>query len=337
MPDITGYAYTKEKKYSYIDPETGKIVYSETPLTGFAHTPQPREAEGYAPVSEEQAMRHKAALKQGLEAQGYKEHWMGEPGQEEFLGYVRPQADEMDAIIKQDYELGHLTILRQYTDDMKIARFYKNADPLMYESLARDAETRKVLGLAEIQANLDKSKRMFKQIDQDRRLSLEEGFKAKMGYYQKNPGFTMPQSERTKRPEMPAMEKPETRGTPLAVSSIQDMVTRAVTWVKKGESRFGFNPSREDVIKRLKESADVGGWKDRNQATKEAILAGLNVQLKDTEEVEDTWDEAMKSEIAGYIGVGQVSQSPYKEYPDAFQEEGIWKVIRNGKKFRIEE
>jgi len=90
---------------------------------------------------------------------------------------------------------------------MKIARFYKNADPLMYESLARDAETRKVLGLAEIQANLDKSKRMFKQIDQDRRLSLEEGFKAKMGYYQKNPGFTMPQSERTKRPEMPVTEK----------------------------------------------------------------------------------------------------------------------------------
>ena len=29
--------------------------------------------------------------------------------------------------------------------------------------------------------------------------------------------------------------------------------------------------------------------------------------------------------------------SPYKEYPDAFQEDGVWKVIRNGKKYRIEE
>ncbi|MFH1318316.1 MAG: hypothetical protein ABIH71_04820 [Candidatus Omnitrophota bacterium] len=31
------------------------------------------------------------------------------------------------------------------------------------------------------------------------------------------------------------------------------------------------------------------------------------------------------------------SQSPYKEYPDAFQEDGVWKVMRAGKKYRIEE
>lgn len=29
--------------------------------------------------------------------------------------------------------------------------------------------------------------------------------------------------------------------------------------------------------------------------------------------------------------------SPYPEYPDAFQEGGVWKVMRNGQKFRIEE
>lgn len=31
-----------------------------------------------------------------------------------------------------------------------------------------------------------------------------------------------------------------------------------------------------------------------------------------------------------------VVKSPYKEYPDAFQEDGVWKVLKNGKKYRIE-
>ena len=30
------------------------------------------------------------------------------------------------------------------------------------------------------------------------------------------------------------------------------------------------------------------------------------------------------------------SKSPYQEYPDAFLEGGVWKVMRNGKKYRIE-
>ena len=30
-------------------------------------------------------------------------------------------------------------------------------------------------------------------------------------------------------------------------------------------------------------------------------------------------------------------KSPYPEYPDAFQENGVWKVMQNGKKYRIEE
>jgi hypothetical protein len=30
-------------------------------------------------------------------------------------------------------------------------------------------------------------------------------------------------------------------------------------------------------------------------------------------------------------------RSPYAEYPDAFQESGVWKVIRDGKKYRVQE
>lgn len=34
---------------------------------------------------------------------------------------------------------------------------------------------------------------------------------------------------------------------------------------------------------------------------------------------------------------GKKEKSPYDEYPDAFQEDGAWKVIKNGKKYRIED
>jgi len=39
----------------------------------------------------------------------------------------------------------------------------------------------------------------------------------------------------------------------------------------------------------------------------------------------------------GKIPATNIEQkSPYKEYPDAFLENGVWKVIRNGKKYKIE-
>jgi hypothetical protein len=52
----------------------------------------------------------------------------------------------------------------------------------------------------------------------------------------------------------------------------------------------------------------------------------------------------MAQRLSKLIGSGQGDQSqsgaqksPYSEYPDAFQENGIWKVVRDGKKYRIEE
>ena len=35
-------------------------------------------------------------------------------------------------------------------------------------------------------------------------------------------------------------------------------------------------------------------------------------------------------------GIKKETKSPYPEYPDAFEEDGVWKVIRDGKKYRIE-
>ena len=33
----------------------------------------------------------------------------------------------------------------------------------------------------------------------------------------------------------------------------------------------------------------------------------------------------------------ELEKSPYPEYPDAFLEDGVWKVIRDDKKYRIED
>jgi len=33
----------------------------------------------------------------------------------------------------------------------------------------------------------------------------------------------------------------------------------------------------------------------------------------------------------------ETGKSPYSDYPDAFKENGVWKVVRNGKKYRLEE
>jgi len=34
---------------------------------------------------------------------------------------------------------------------------------------------------------------------------------------------------------------------------------------------------------------------------------------------------------------GSFEKSPYQDYPDAFKESGVWKVVRNNKKYRLEE
>ncbi len=53
---------------------------------------------------------------------------------------------------------------------------------------------------------------------------------------------------------------------------------------------------------------------------------------------------AITQKLSKLINPGQSGQSqsgaqksPYSEYPDAFQEDGVWKVVRDGKKYRIEE
>ena len=59
------------------------------------------------------------------------------------------------------------------------------------------------------------------------------------------------------------------------------------------------------------------------------------------------WEETKKKfkdkninidDVINQAESGTLEKNPYaKDYPDAFQEDGIWKVLRDGKKYRIEE
>lgn len=46
------------------------------------------------------------------------------------------------------------------------------------------------------------------------------------------------------------------------------------------------------------------------------------------------WD---RKKYKGLKATTKKDESPYEDYPDAFQEDGVWKVMRDGKKYRIEE
>lgn len=56
-----------------------------------------------------------------------------------------------------------------------------------------------------------------------------------------------------------------------------------------------------------------------------------------------TWpkNNAVKINLRKKQGQAQTAtketKSPYTDYPDAFQEDGVWKVVKNGKKYRIQD
>jgi hypothetical protein len=93
-------------------------------------------------------------------------------------------------------------------------------------------------------------------------------------------------------------------------------------------------------------------WIQQLQKKKELGLKNKNNPFAYFSPTEKAWyDKAMGmgkdssmdflnsgSEMPSPGGAGQVAaESPYPEYPDAVQEDGVWKVIREGKKYRLEE
>jgi len=74
----------------------------------------------------------------------------------------------------------------------------------------------------------------------------------------------------------------------------------------------------------------------KEQAKKKAF-GDKDVKETDAEFIKRTSNEADRDAAKGSAADTQsTEQSPFSEYPDAFKEDGVWKVIQDGKKYRIE-
>lgn len=108
-----------------------------------------------------------------------------------------------------------------------------------------------------------------------------------------------------------------------------------------GKWRIGkANYRDEDLFREWKNLIALNTFDNDNQ--KKNLLAAWRMKLKGLgNEVEWDPDDPKWAEAIGLkvekSKTEPVGKSPYKEYPDAFEEGGVWKVMRGGKKYRIEE
>lgn len=83
--------------------------------------------------------------------------------------------------------------------------------------------------------------------------------------------------------------------------------------------------------------------KTKEQAINFILQQGYENYEEDPEIVEiidkfpSETQQKVESKKGWFLGGQKTLKSPYPEYPDAFLEDGVWKVIRGGIKYRIEE
>lgn len=109
---------------------------------------------------------------------------------------------DIENLPQQDYELGRLTIKRQYSDDVKIADAYQQGSP-QYMALHDEARMVMQSRLSKLQMNLDRAEMAFKQVRQDPNLSPDEQFIGKTKFYEANPVWETP------RPKYPKPLTPQ--------------------------------------------------------------------------------------------------------------------------------
>ena len=243
---------------------------------------------------------------------------------------------DIEDIPEQDYNLGRITTIRQFTDDMKIANEYKAIDPESYGILAQEAAATMQSRMMKLNMKRDKAEAAFLRIDQDVNSGYTEKQQFKTSYYDKNPIWKTPKVE-YQRPKILS------RGKPLAVSSVEDMAQRATDMAVTQESWKPFvGTSKKNIIKAVQRAADMAGWGDLNPATREALMATLDVKMKNTGETKETWDEDAENQIRNYIGLQTIA--PVKpqwliDYPDAVwnPQLKVWTVFKGGKLVALSE
>lgn len=298
--------------------EAGQEVTEAGPQTAFATTTERIDPLTLSPA----------------EIQSYFERQTQPPEWEEYT--------DIDDAPEQDYDLGRLTIKRQYSDDVKIANAYQNGTP-EFMALHQEAAATMQARMAKLNMERDRVEMAFRQINRNPNFARNERRQGKINFYRSNPVWKIPRVEYPEEPQMPR------RGKPLAVSSLDDMAERAVEMARAQESLLPFvGTKKEDIVRAVKRAADMGGWKDLNPATKEALLATLDVKLKNTGETRKAWDEDAEEQVRSYVGVPARKPIPIPEtattkkpigYPDAVwnPQFGMWTVIKKGKIIGLKE
>jgi len=125
------------------------------------------------------------------------------------------------------------------------------------------------------------------------------------------------------------------------IKTIEQYLYNATSY-PKGHEKFGeYREPTKNEIFTLKQMAKSSGYKVRKVTRKDKIknkkwfLPGFLEGEKEIEVGEWILEKADTGEIIP--ATSRIEKSPYPEYPGAFLEDGVWKVERDGKKYRIEE
>ena len=160
-------------------------------------------------------------------------------------------------------------------------------------------------------------------------------------------GWTFEESEKEKFGTTPWYLKPERIGTPEGKAALNKAMKEGAEFNVKqiNDALYGWTHD-----KKTGEPVEID---DTDLFTLREMLKGTSYKLREVtvEEPKERWwwwdsvvekpkwilENAQGQAIPPPNVKADQEQSPYAEYPDAFLEGGIWKVIRDGKKYRIEE
>jgi len=103
---------------------------------------------------------------------------------------------------------------------------------------------------------------------------------------------------------------------------------------------FYRDPIFQNALRQLASQSEAYTTPEAQARVKAEMYGNLIMKVINGKNPQEAVVEVIKERLAKEMD--EVSQStdeqnPYKEYPDAFNEGGVWKVIRNGKKYKIEE
>lgn len=105
-----------------------------------------------------------------------------------------PQWDEftdIDAVPELQYNMGKMTIKRQYSDDVRIADMYPPGSP-QYITLHQEASATMLARMAELNAQRDKIKNGMQQLNRNYNLTRDQRREGKMQYLEANPVYEPP-------------------------------------------------------------------------------------------------------------------------------------------------